>query len=303
MRFPTIVGEACPFPGIGVFQTTFSVSLQATGGSCPGAATPSREGPRHQGQSDVSAAMTAEEAYEARMRADEKSVNANLNDKMGLLAGEAGERRARQDSSRRVGNKMTYQDSRPPAENVPAGLSPIALLVNEQAMQPTIREERPRDYSAIRRVNETAFGSPAEADLVEALRDGDYVIASLVAETERGVVGHLLFSRLEIETDDGSIPAASLAPMAVAPEVQRQGIGSRLVEAGLASCQERGERIAFVLGHPAFYPRFGFSSELASTIASPFGGGEAWMAIELVPGSLSGVTGRVIYPPPFAMFE
>lgn len=167
-------------------------------------------------------------------------------------------------------------------------------------MLPTIREDEPDDYEAIRRVNESAFGSPAEADLVEALRKGGYVIASLVAETEAGVVGHLLFSRLPIETVGGSIPAASLAPMVVAPEVQRQGIGSLLVEAGLAFCREQGERIAFVLGHPAFYPRFGFSSERASTIASPFGGGEAWMALELAPGSLSGVTGRVVYPPPFS---
>lgn len=170
-------------------------------------------------------------------------------------------------------------------------------------MPPTIREEKLSDYEAIRRVNETAFGSPAEADLVDALRRSGYVIASLVAETEAGVVGHLLFSRLTIETEKETVSAASLAPMAVAPEVQRQGIGSRLVEAGLAICRERRERMAFVLGHPAFYPRFGFSSELAKSIACPFGEGEAWMALELIPGSLSGVTGRVVYPPPFAMFE
>jgi putative acetyltransferase len=152
-------------------------------------------------------------------------------------------------------------------------------------------------------VNEEAFGSPAEANLVETLRRGGYVIASLVAETEAGVVGHILFSRLTIGTEKATISAASLAPMAVAPEVQRQGIGSRLVEAGLASCRERGERIAFVLGHPAYYPRFGFSSELAKNVACSFGEGEAWMALELVPGSLSDVTGRVVYPRPFAMFE
>lgn len=170
-------------------------------------------------------------------------------------------------------------------------------------MQPTIREERPGDDDAIRRVNESAFGSPAEANLVAALRDGGYVIASLVAENETGIVGHILFSQLPIETERGPILAASLAPMAVVPDVQRRGIGSRLVEAGLALCRERGERISLVLGHPTFYPRFGFSSDLANNIACPFGEGEAWMALELVPGSLSGVTGQVVYPPPFAMFE
>lgn len=170
-------------------------------------------------------------------------------------------------------------------------------------MQLIIRVERPSDCEAIRRVNEAAFAGSAEADLVEALRAGGYVIASLVAETEAGVVGHVLFSRLLIETESGEVSAASLAPMAVLPQVQRQGIGSLLVSTGLALCRERGERIAFVLGHPAFYPRFGFSSDSASPIVCPFGEGEAWMAMELDPGSLAEVTGRVVYPPPFAMFE
>ncbi len=93
--------------------------------------------------------------------------------------------------------------------------------------------------------------------------------------------------------------ALSLAPMAVLPSHQRQGIGSRLVEAGLEACREKSCNIIVVLGHTEFYPRFGFSAELAQPLKSPFGGGDAWMAMELVPGVLAGVEGRVQYPAPF----
>ena len=75
------------------------------------------------------------------------------------------------------------------------------------------------------------------------------------------------------------------------------------MEEGLEVCRKRGRRIVVVLGHPEFYPRFGFSSELATSLESPFGDGEAWMALELVPGSLAGTVGRVEYSPPFKMFE
>jgi putative acetyltransferase len=91
--------------------------------------------------------------------------------------------------------------------------------------------------------------------------------------------------------------------MAVLPDFQRRGIGSKLVEAGLEACRKQGHKIVVVLGHPDFYPRFGFSAELAQPLKSPFGGGEAWMAMELVPGALEGVVGRVEYPPPFGSIE
>jgi len=109
----------------------------------------------------------------------------------------------------------------------------------------------------------------------------------------------ILFSRLPIVTEGGTVDALSLAPMAVLPSHQRQGVGSRLVEAGLETCRENGHKIVVVLGHPDFYPRFGFSADLAQPLESPFGGGEAWMAMELVPGALAGVEGRVEYPAPF----
>jgi putative acetyltransferase len=162
-----------------------------------------------------------------------------------------------------------------------------------------IRSEAASDLDAIRQVNRAAFESDAEANLVDALRDGGYVEVSLVAEVDGEIVGHILFSRLPIITKTGQVDALSLAPMAVLPSHQRQGIGSNLVEAGLETCREKGHKIVVVLGHPEFYPRFGFSADLARPLKSPFGGGDAWMAMELVPGALAGVEGRVEYPPPF----
>jgi len=103
-----------------------------------------------------------------------------------------------------------------------------------------------------------------------------------------------------IVTKVGTVDTLSLAPMAVLPSHQRQGIGSRLVEAGLQACRESGHKVVLVLGHPDFYRRFGFSAELAQRLESPFGGGEAWMALELVPEALEGIEGRVQFSPPFS---
>lgn len=163
----------------------------------------------------------------------------------------------------------------------------------------TIRSEATADHDAIRQVHRLAFGQDDEANIVEALSHGGHTRVSLVAECEGMVVGHLLFSDLPILTDSGTIAAVSLAPLAVRPEWQRQGIGSALVVQGLEACRERGHRIVVVLGHPEYYSRFGFSAKLAEPLASPFAGREAWMALELVPGSLHGVAGWVCYPPPF----
>lgn len=166
-------------------------------------------------------------------------------------------------------------------------------------MNITIRPETEADLESIRQVNRLAFGRDEEARLVDALRDGGYVRVSLVAEADGQVIGHILFSDLPIVTADGPVSALALAPMAVVPDHQRHGIGSELLRRGLDVCREQGHAIVIVLGHPDFYPRFGFSAELARPLESPFGGGEAWMAVELVPGVLAGVQGRVEYSPPF----
>jgi putative acetyltransferase len=163
----------------------------------------------------------------------------------------------------------------------------------------TIRSEAPTDEPQVWNVNRQAFGCDVEANLVNALRAGGHATISLVAQLQDEVVGHLLLSALRIVGDSPAVAALALAPLAVLPGRQRQGIGSQLVVAGIAEARHRGHRILTVLGHPSYYPRFGFSAELAKPLVSPFGGGEAWMALELVPASLAGVSGRVEYAPPF----
>ena len=161
-----------------------------------------------------------------------------------------------------------------------------------------IRPERPGDLPAIATVNTSAFGGPEEAALVDGLRSDGVVIASLVAEEAGALVGHILFSRLSIHTAGGVVPAAGLAPMAVLPERQRQGIGRALVGAGLEACRAAGERIVIVVGHRSYYPRFGFSHALAANLRSVYQG-ESFMALELQPRALEGVSGEVQYPPRF----
>ena len=166
-----------------------------------------------------------------------------------------------------------------------------------------IRAETPSDVAAIHTVNKAAFdGREAEPRLVAAIRHTDDFIPglSLVAEEDGKIVGHILFSRIHIKTDNGDVPALALAPMAVLPEYQGRGIGSLLVRRGLEECKRLGGKIVIVLGHINYYPRFGFSSQMARALECPYGDcGEAWMAIELQPGALEGVRGRVIYPEAF----
>ena len=163
-----------------------------------------------------------------------------------------------------------------------------------------IRAERAGDESAVRRVNELAFGRAGEADLVDALREAAGAQVSLVAADGGRIVGHILFSPVSIEPEDSSFAASGLAPMAVLPEWQRRGVGSALVRAGLDECRRAGRNAVVVLGHPGYYPRFGFVA------ASRFGlrceypvPDEAFMAAELAPGALAGRGGLVKYRPEF----
>ncbi len=165
----------------------------------------------------------------------------------------------------------------------------------------TIRSESPADRAAVYVVNRTAFGRDDEANLVDDLRDGNYVRVSIVAEDRGRVVGHVLFSELSIVDKTTVVHALALAPLGVLPEFQGRGIGSRLVERGLETCRAAGHRIVIVLGEPAFYSRFGFSSQRAHTLRSPYAGPE-FMALELEAGALEDVAGDVVYPPPFGAF-
>jgi putative acetyltransferase len=171
-----------------------------------------------------------------------------------------------------------------------------------------IRPEQPRDRDSIRIVNEAAFGRPDEADLIDKLRAEGAVLASLVAElvaepvleSAGQIVGHILFSRMTVETAQGPVAAVSLAPMAVLPNHQGHQIGSQLVRCGLAHLQAQSERIVIVLGHEDYYPRFGFSPEKARHLASPFPP-EAFMALELVDGAMTGIRGSVRYAAAFGL--
>ena len=159
-----------------------------------------------------------------------------------------------------------------------------------------IRHAKPADHVVIREINIAAFGKPDEADLVERLRaDGDKVF-ELVAEADGVVVGHIFYSRLWA---DSVHLYAALAPMAVRPDLQRSGVGSRLVKASLDTAREFGTHAVIVLGHPAYYPRFGFTPEAAAKVKAPHSGSPAFMALEVEDGALAHPV-LVAYPDAFA---
>ncbi|MCB2053446.1 MAG: N-acetyltransferase [Geminicoccaceae bacterium] len=159
-------------------------------------------------------------------------------------------------------------------------------------MDLAIREERPGDANAIRAVLEQAFGRAAEADLVDALRASGDVVTALVAIEAEKVVGHVTTSRL-----DAPMRAVALAPVAVRPERQGRGIGSRLIEAAIAAARAAGEQSILLLGEPAFYGRFGFRVEAARGYACAYAG-PFLMALTLDPAAP--MRGRIDYPAPFS---
>ena len=162
-----------------------------------------------------------------------------------------------------------------------------------------IRDEEPGDYTAINAVNLSAFGSPAEADLVDALRKDASPTISLVAEEGGLIVGHIMFSPVEL-SGGIELKIMGLGPMAVQPLYQRIGIGSMLVRAGLEKCRELGFGASIVLGHPWFYPRFGFVPSVRYCILSEYDVPEdVFMVIELQPGYLLGTSGTIKYHPAF----
>jgi putative acetyltransferase len=160
----------------------------------------------------------------------------------------------------------------------------------------TIRLERPEDAAQVRRINELAFGQPAEADLVDRLRQAGADLLSLVAEDER-VVGHILFTPVVIESKGRRVTGMGLAPMAVFPDRQRQGIGSRLVTRGLDLLRDRRCPFVVVVGHSEYYPRFGFEPASRHGLASQWAGipDAAFLAIILDPGAMAGVSGVARY--------
>jgi putative acetyltransferase len=156
----------------------------------------------------------------------------------------------------------------------------------------TIRPETPKNAAAIRRVNIEAFGQKEEAEIIEKLRSRGMLRISLVAAQDGEIIGHIAFSPVTVESEHSSSGAMALAPMSVLPAYQRKGIGSQLIYAGLEECRSLGHEIVVVLGHPDYYPRFGFTPAKPKGVNCEFQvPDEAWMILELKEGALAGRRG------------
>ena len=162
-----------------------------------------------------------------------------------------------------------------------------------------VRVERAEDLADVHEVNRLAFGRAAEADLVDRLRERGKVLLSVVAVVDGTLVGHALFTPGAIEGDNGRFACAALGPVAVLPDVQKQGVGTAVIAEGLLRLRASGRERAFVLGHPGYYPRFGFAVASRYGIGNPFGADDAFMVLALRPGGLDGVTGTAVYQPEF----
>ncbi|MEY2832589.1 MAG: hypothetical protein RLZZ574_1847, partial [Cyanobacteriota bacterium] len=159
-----------------------------------------------------------------------------------------------------------------------------------------VRAEKPEDIEAVRRVNVAAFGRESEAKLVDQLRRAASTVSFVAVESEQ-IVGHVFFSPVVIEgTGAGNLLVLGLAPVAVLPDYQRQGIGTLLIQHGLEECARLGCKAIVVLGHPEYYPRFGFTPAKEKGLGCEFTvSDEAFMVLELETGALEGCVGTVKY--------
>jgi putative acetyltransferase len=171
-----------------------------------------------------------------------------------------------------------------------------------------IRKEKPEDIEAIRVVIERAFGTAEEVVVVDRLREAGKATLSLVATVDEQVIGHILFSQVTLESNndqagDKPLVAIGLAPLAVLPEFQNRSVGSLLTKAGLDECRKAGYECAVVLGHPHYYPRFGFVPSVRYKIKSEFEvSDETFMVLELKEGALQNRAGIIKYQPEFNEF-
>jgi len=166
-----------------------------------------------------------------------------------------------------------------------------------------IRREKPTDISAIRSVNERAFNGSVEARLVDLLRDAKKATISLVATFNDELVGHILFSPVTIEFNPRNLRGLGLAPIAVLPEYQKQGIGSRLVTQGLEEGRSKGYDLVVVLGHVSYFSIYGFKRASLCGLSNEYHVDESFMALELKEGALNEVHELVKYQPEFKEAE
>ncbi|MCB1023837.1 MAG: N-acetyltransferase [Acidobacteria bacterium] len=170
-------------------------------------------------------------------------------------------------------------------------------------MDVVIRQENSDDFEAVHEINALAFGQENEAELVRLLRSSDAFVPglSLVAEIEELIVGHILFSKIQIIDEENNVSESlSLAPMSVRPGYQRKGIGGELIRSGLDKAKELNYGSVIVLGHEHYYPKFGFVAAEKWNIIAPLDVPQnVFMGIELVPNALENVTGTVKYPKEF----
>jgi putative acetyltransferase len=156
------------------------------------------------------------------------------------------------------------------------------------------------DYAAIAEVNILAFGQENEAKLISEIRCSQGYIPelTLIAEVDNIIVGYILFSYIDLIGEE-SLQVLSLAPLAVLPQFQRQGIGSALVKAGLEKADTIKEALVIVLGHPHFYKRFGFQPSVNYKITSPFPVPEDVFMVKPLQNYQEKYQGKVVYPPAF----
>ncbi len=162
-------------------------------------------------------------------------------------------------------------------------------------MSVKIRKERTEDVNAIYRVVEEAFDSKLEAELVSLIRSREQSLLSFVATLGGQVIGHVLVSPITI-TSSSRGNFGGIAPLSVCPAHQGKGIGSALMFAAIEECRKLGLAALFLLGHPEYYPRFGFT---VSHLGNEYGATDAFMQLELVPACLKSVRGKAMYVPAF----
>lgn len=172
-------------------------------------------------------------------------------------------------------------------------------------MEIEVRAVRPDELACVHEVHRLAFdGRAGEADVVAALHAAGAAPVSLLAVLDgRRIVGHVLFSEVELDPARPDLHLVGLAPVGVLPECQNRGVGSRLIHEGLKACRQAGYDAVVVLGDPAYYSRFGFTKASEYGIGNEYGFDDPFMAVELESGALSGANGSAKYRPEFRKLE